>query len=82
MIFFASDAMCHFRGGLVQCFGARAERTAGGIRVISSGPTLRDCIACAGLLKCGIFDAMVHTMVHKEKRIMPVSIEIEPSARV
>ena len=41
MIFFASDAMCHFRGGLVQCFGARAERTAGGIRVIFRPHTAR-----------------------------------------
>ena len=35
-----------------------------------------------GLQRCGIFDAVMRTMVHKEKRIMPLTIDIKPSTRV
>ncbi|MBO4654836.1 MAG: hypothetical protein J5644_04765 [Bacteroidales bacterium] len=49
---------CRFRGELAQFFGANDTRTAVERRVIPQNPTLRDFVACAGLLGCRPFGAL------------------------
>ncbi len=52
MIFFASAVRCHFRGGLVQYFGARAERTAGKTHELRIHPRLPSEVTEMWHLRC------------------------------